>query len=136
MSRPHVVLVTATVVALLAAACQSGSAPMASKVVPMGTLNGSGISGQATLTDLGNGRTRVDVNVNGAGNLDMPSHLHPGTCAAFVPQPKYPLENVKNGSASTEIPAALRQLLEQPNVVMTHKSNNEMAVYTSCGDIS
>lgn len=119
----------------LATACQGTAAQMPSKTIELKTLNASGVSGQAVLTDLGNGRTRVDVHVDAAGHPDMPSHIHPGTCANLVPQPRYPLQSVKQGSATTEIPVALADLLQQQAVVMTHKSNDEMAVYTSCGEI-
>ena len=134
MLRSRIALCAAALI-VLGVACQPSGGSMTIKVIPLGTLNGSGVSGQATLIDLGNGRTRVEVRVSPAGNMDMPSHIHPGTCTRLVPQPKYPLENVKNGFASTEIAAGLRQLLELPTVVMTHKSNDEMAIYTSCGEI-
>jgi hypothetical protein len=122
-------------VAMAALGCQGTTAAMPSRTIELKTLNNSGVSGQAILTDLGNGRTRVDVRVDPAGHPDMPSHIHPGTCANLVPQPRYPLESVKQGSATTEIPVSLAELLQQQAVVMTHKSNNEMAVYTSCGEI-
>ena len=125
----------ALVALALATACQGTAAQMPSKTIELKTLNASGVSGQAVLTDLGNGRTRVDIQVKAAGHPDMPSHVHPGTCANLVPQPRYPLESVKQGSASTEIPVGLAELLQQSAVVMTHKSNDEMAVYTSCGEI-
>jgi hypothetical protein len=125
----------ALVAVALATACQGTAAQMPSKTIELKTLNASGVSGQAVLTDLGNGRTRVDVHVDPAGHPDMPSHIHPGTCANLVPQPRYPLASVKQGSASTEIPVGLAELLQQSAVVMTHKSNDEMAVYTSCGEI-
>jgi hypothetical protein len=120
---------------LVVAACQNTGAQMPAKTIELKTLNGSGVSGQAVLTDLGNGHTRVDVRVEPAGHPDMPSHIHPGTCANLVPQPRYPLQSVKQGSATTEIPVGLAELLQQQAVVMIHKSNDEMAVYTSCGEI-
>jgi hypothetical protein len=133
MPMPRLALIT--FVLALATACQGTAAQMPSKTIELKTLNASGVSGQAVLTDLGNGRTRVDVHVDAAGHPDMPSHIHPGTCTNLVPQPRYPLESVKDGSATTEIPVGLSELLQQQAVVMTHKSNDEMAVYTSCGEI-
>jgi hypothetical protein len=120
--------------AIAVTGCQA-AAPMPAKVIPLRTLNNSGVTGQATLTDLGNGRTRVEIVVNPANHLDMPSHFHAGTCANLVPQPKYPLENVTNGKSTTEIPVALAELMQQQVAVMTHKSNEEMRIYTSCGEI-
>jgi hypothetical protein len=124
----------AVAIVLAALGCQGAPAraPLAIQLQP---LNSSGVSGTATLVDLGNGRTRVEVKVDAEGNASMPSHIHAGTCADLVPQPKYPLENVTNGAATTEVASSLDDLIKQPNVVMTHKSNDQMRVYTSCGEI-
>jgi hypothetical protein len=131
-ARPAALMLLLAIAAL---GCQGTAATMPTKTIELKTLNNSGVSGQAVLTDLGNGRTRVDVRVDPAGHPDMPSHIHPGTCANLVPQPRYPLESVMNGTATTEIAVSLADLLQQQAVVMTHKSNEEMAVYTSCGEI-
>ena len=37
---------------------------------------------------------------------DMPAHVHPGTCADLTPQPKFPLENVRDGRSTTDRPCA------------------------------
>lgn len=70
------------------------------ETIQLRTLNDSGVTGSATLTQLGEDRTRVEVRVDPAGHLDMPAHIHPGTCDVLTPQPKYPLENVRNGTST------------------------------------
>jgi hypothetical protein len=121
------------VAALLLAACQDGGAP--GRQVALRTLNDSGVSGTATLTDLGNSRTRVEIAVEPAGNPDMPAHIHPGTCEDLTPQPRFPLENVQGGRSVTEVPASLEELTRGDVAINVHQSNEDMATYTACGEI-
>ena len=94
-------LVAATLIVV--AAAMASSAPPESRSVTLATLNGSRVTGTVTLTDIGQGRTRIDVRVDPAGNMDMPAHVHPGTCDTLVPQPRYPLRNVVNGVSITDV---------------------------------
>ncbi|MGH2446504.1 MAG: hypothetical protein ACRDGD_10790 [Candidatus Limnocylindria bacterium] len=98
-------------------------------------LNGSGVGGSVTLTQLPEGRTLVEIEVDPAGHSSMPAHIHPGSCAELVPQPKYALENVLDGSSTTEVPASLDELLAGNQAVNLHRSNQEMDVYTACVDL-
>jgi len=109
--------------------------PAATRQVALRTLNDSGVSGTATLTDLGNSRTRVEIAVEPAGNPDMPAHIHPGTCEALTPQPRFPLENVQGGRSVTEVPASLDELTRGDVAINVHHSNEDMATYTACGEI-
>lgn len=136
-SRPGVV-VAATLclclaVAVVLAACQGGA--VATRQVTLRTLNDSGVSGTATLTDLGNSRTRVQIALSPAGNPDMPAHIHPGTCDDLTPQPRFPLENVRDGQSVTEVPASLDELTRGDVAINVHHSNDDMATYTACGEI-
>jgi hypothetical protein len=119
--------------AMVLAACQGGAA--ATRQVTLRTLNSSGVSGMATLTDLGNSRTRVQIAVSPAGNPDMPAHIHPGTCEDLTPQPRFPLENVRDGQSVTEVPASLDELARGDVAINIHHSNDDMATYTACGEI-
>ena len=83
-----------------------GQAPLAgaqgqNATVNLATQNNSGVSGTATLTDLGGGRTRVEVTVNGADAGPQPAHIHEGTCANLNPAPKFPLTSITNGTSTT-----------------------------------
>ena len=127
------VLVLAVVTAVVAAACQG--APRESTVVQLKTLNGSGVTGSVTLVDAGEGRTQVQVRVEPAGNLDMPAHIHPGSCDNLIPQPKHPLENVVNGISTTIVRASFAELTSGGLAVNLHKSNQDLKTYTACAEL-
>ena len=119
-------------VLLVAGAC-AGSTQ--NRTVQLSTLNDSGVTGSVVLTDAGGGLTKVDVRVNPGVNLDMPAHIHPGSCDSLVPQPKYPLQNVVNGSSTTTVPAPLSELLAGDLAVNLHRSNEDLSTYTACADL-
>jgi hypothetical protein len=118
--------------ALLIAAC---AAEGASRTLELETLNDSAVSGTVRLVDLGRGQTRVEVRVDPGSNSDMPAHIHPGSCDNLVPQPKFPLQNVLNGSSTTVVPASLEELLADSLAVNLHRSNDDLATYTACADL-
>jgi hypothetical protein len=89
----------------------------------------------AVLTDLGNGKTHVEVTANPNGNTNMLAHVHPGTCATLDPKPKYPLSNVENGKSTTDIDVKLADIQTGAFAVNLHKSAAEATIYTACGDI-
>jgi hypothetical protein len=97
--------------------------------------NNSGQSGTATLTDLGDGTTKVVLSLTDLGPAQQPVHIHEGTCTTLNPTPKYPLTSLVNGKSETVVPVALSQLLAQPFAINAHKSAQEVAVYTACGNI-
>ena len=119
--------------AIVMVACGT-SASHPSRTFTLRTLNGSGVTGTVSFTDVGF-RTAVDVTVNPAGNLDMPAHIHPGTCDNLTPQPKYPLENVKDGVSKTVVPVPMDELFAGNLAVNIHKSNDDLKTYTACVDI-
>jgi hypothetical protein len=113
--------------------CQGQAAP--STVVQLKTLNTSGVTGSVTLVDVGNDRTQVEIKVEPAGNLDMPAHIHPGSCDDLIPQPKHPLQNVVNGTSTTIVRAPLAELLGGDLAVNIHRSNDDLRTYTACADL-
>ena len=100
----------------------------------MRTLNDSGVTGTVSFSDVG-GQDPGRVTVDPAGNLDMPAHIHPGTCDNLTPQPKFPLENVRNGTSKTVVPASIDELFAGDLAVNIHKSNDDLKTYTACVDI-
>lgn len=126
-----IALVTLVTTVLLA--CQAAAA-VPPRTIGLDTLNGSGVTGSVTFTEVG-GRTRVDVTTDPAGNPDMPAHIHPGSCDELTPQPKFPLENVRNGVSTTIVPATLDELFAGGLAVNIHKSNDDLKAYTACVDI-
>jgi hypothetical protein len=114
------------------AACQ----PQAdTRTLALRTLNDSGVSGTVTLTELDTMRTQVVVAVDPAGNPDMPAHIHPGTCDALVPQPRFPLVSVVDGSSTTEVPAGFAELVADEVAVTLHKSNDQLEITTACVEL-
>ena len=132
MNRTAISIVVLGLIAVLAG-CQSASRP--STVVQLTPLNDSGVTGTVTLVDAGDGRTQVQVRVDPAGNLDMPAHIHPGSCDNLIPQPKHPLENVVNGSSTTIVRASLGELTQGGLAVNLHKSNQDLDTYTACAEL-
>ena len=124
------------IVSLLAAlaliACAAASRM---ETVQLETLNDSGVSGTVTLIEVGPRQTRVEVRVATGGNPDMPAHIHPGSCAALVPQPKYPLQNVVDGSSTTVVPASIAELVAGDLAVNVHRANDDLGTYTACADL-
>ena len=136
MNQPSRFLFAASLmiaVAAFAGGCQS--APRPATVVQLKTLNDSGVTGTVTLTDLGDGQTKVDVAVQPAGNLDMPAHIHPGTCDELIPQPTHPLQNVVNGASTTTVRATLAELTGGGLAVNLHRSNDDLGTYTACAEL-
>jgi hypothetical protein len=124
--------VAAAAAAVALASCQA--ATTAPRNLNFVTLNDSGVTGSVEFRDVG-GRTEVEVRVEPAGNLDMPAHIHPGTCDDLTPQPKYPLENVRNGVSSTVVPAGIAELFAGQLALNIHRSNDDLRTYTACVDI-
>lgn len=116
------------------AACSGQEAD--SRTVQLATLNDSGVTGSAVLTDLGDGTTRVEVDVDPAGHPDMPAHIHPGTCTNLVPQPQYPLQNVIDGQSETIVEVSLDELFAGGLALNLHNSSQDFATYTACADLN
>jgi hypothetical protein len=128
---PGLVAVVALMTVVMLA-CQAAASPP--RVITLRTLNDSGVTGTVSFGDLG-GRTGVEIEVDPGGNPDMPAHIHPGTCDNLTPQPKYPLENVKNGTSKTVVPASMTELFAGNLAVNIHKSNDDLKTYTACIEI-
>jgi hypothetical protein len=116
-----------------ACATTAATAPLA---FPLRELNDSGVSGTVTLTTIDQGHTLVEIDVNAAGHPSMPAHIHPGTCAELVPQPKYPLQTVIAGLSSTVVAASLEELLSGEQALNIHMSNEHMDLYSACGELN
>ena len=123
-------------IVLLLAACGAPAGAGRSVELMLQPLNGSGVHGRVTLTSIDDASTLVEVDVDPAGNASMPAHIHPGSCAELVPQPKYALENVLDGKSTTEVSASLDELLAGGQALNLHRSNEEMDVYTACVDLT
>jgi hypothetical protein len=122
----------AILIAMALAACTSEE----SRTFQLETLNDSGVTGTALLTDLRDGSTRVVIEVDPAGHLNMPAHIHPGTCVELVPQPLYPLESVVDGDSETVVSRSLSELLAGDLALNLHVSFEDMGTYAACVDLN
>jgi hypothetical protein len=121
----------ALAIAGVVAGCQQGAPTRSLAFV---TLNDSGVTGSVSFREV-EGRTEVEVRVEPAGNLDMPAHIHPGSCDDLIPQPKYPLENVRDGASRTTVAATVAELFGGGLALNIHRSNDDLGTYTACVDI-
>ncbi len=136
MHRSLRIAVTLGILVVVLALLSSAVLAQSPLTIPLEPLNNSGESGTATLTDLGNGKVRVDVTITGApAGVAQPMHLHEGTCANLNPAPAFPLNNLENGTSSTEISTTIEALLASPYALNGHKSAEEASVYVFCGDV-
>ena len=99
-------------------------------------LNGSGQSGTATLSALGEDRTRVVVQLNGPSEEAQPAHIHRGTCDTLDPAPAFPLETLENGRSDSEVNASLDDLQSDDYAINVHRSEAEAETYVACGDLT
>ena len=125
-----VILPAIAAVALIA--CQAAADPP--RTITFQTLNASGVTGTVSFTALRE-KTAVEIVVNPGGNPNMPVHIHSGTCEDLTPQPKFPLENVQNGSSKTVVPSTIDELFAGGLAVNIHRSNDDLKTYTACVDI-
>ncbi len=132
LRRLTAVMATVAIVLTVLTACSAAAEP--AKTVTLQTLNGSGVTGTVTFGALRD-KTAVEIAVDPGGNLDMPAHIHPGTCNDLTPQPKFPLENVRNGSSKTVVPASIDELFAGDLAVNIHRSNDDLKTYTACVDL-
>lgn len=103
---------------------------------PLTAENASGENGTATLTDLHNGKIKVEVNVTGApAGVPQPLHIHKGTCATLEAKPTFPLTSAVDGVSVTEIEATMADLQNGNYAINGHKSAAEASVYVFCGNI-
>jgi hypothetical protein len=96
--------------------------------------NGSGESGTATLTPLGE-RTRVTVDLNGAAASQQPAHIHKGSCEELDATPAYGLSNVRAGTSTSIVDANLSDLRRGSFAINVHESASALGTYVACGEI-
>lgn len=104
--------------------------------VEMSDYSGSGQTGTAVLTDLGNGQTKVTLEMVGYDTDEpQPAHIHSGPCPKIGPV-IYPLTAVMNGTSETVIEKPLEEILKSAEEldINVHESVANIQNYTSCGD--
>ena len=128
---------TALVLGLLLVSVGSLALAANSATVKLSPQSKSGESGTATLTESGEGKTKVVLNVTGApSGVSQPVHIHKGTCAKLDPKPAFPLSPLVNGKSETTINTSLDTLQKEDYAINGHKSAKEVSTYVFCGDIA
>lgn len=136
MKARRLATLLALALSILTLVALAGSVAAADSVtIQLKAQNNSGQVGSATLTDLGNGQTKVTVDTTNPTAAAQPIHIHEGTCANLNPAVKYALTTTTNGKSESTVGAALATILASPYSVNIHKSAQEAAVYVSCGEI-
>ncbi len=102
--------------------------------VMLAEQNGSGESGTATLTPLGN-RTKVVLDLKGAVAPRQPAHIHEGSCAKLDTSPAYGLSDVKSGTSTSIVDAKLSALRRGSFAINVHESADATGNYVACGEI-
>jgi hypothetical protein len=103
--------------------------------VQLNEFESSGQTGTATLTAEGE-QTRVVIALDGEPvSPSQPAHIHEGTCEELNPEPAYGLPNVDDGSSETVVDVSLDTLTSADYAINLHMSPEDLATYTSCGDI-
>lgn len=111
----------------------TGQAPGRTWNARLKKQNNSGQPGTVSLTDTPDGRTRIEVELTGAGPGKQPAHIHVGPCGSLDPRPRYPLNPVEAGRSETVVPVELQTLVEGKFSIRVQGTAAETAV--SCGEI-
>jgi hypothetical protein len=132
-----------TALALLAAGCGSDNGDGAeggngdgTMTVELQAQNDSGQSGEASLTEVDDATTRVEVVLSDPPSETQPAHIHEGSCADLNPQPAHALESLGGGTSTSEVQVSLDELQDGNFAINVHKSDAEIETYVACGDIA
>jgi hypothetical protein len=96
--------------------------------------NGSGQSGTATLTPVGDERTKIVMELSNPPAVPQPAHVHPGPCDDLG-DPVAALANVVRGRSETTVPLSFAELRRGDLVVHAHKSEREYSISVACEPI-
>jgi LPXTG-motif cell wall-anchored protein len=133
LRRVFVATLGVALVALLATTSSVG-AQSSTATVSLSPENSSGVTGTATLTDMGNGRTQVVVRITPTSG-DHPAHIHSGNCGPTLGAVVYPLSNVQNGTSTTVVDTSLADVETGGFAINLHESPTNIPLYVACGNI-
>ena len=97
---------------------------------------GSGETGKATLSPVGEDQTRVVVEVSGAPAPVQPAHIHTGSSCTFIGEPAAELNDVEDGKSHTTVDLSLESLQDGLHLIDVHQSEKKLrAAPAACGSI-
>ena len=117
---------------LLLAGCGGGDD---SVTVSLQEQNGSGESGEVTLTAVDDEQTRVVIELEGAPAGPQPAHIHERACDDIEPAPTNNLESVVEGRSETVVEVSLEHLRSVPHAINVHRSAEALDEYVACGTV-
>lgn len=104
-------------------------------VISIKSQNDSGQLGTARLEGMADNKTKVILELTGGSFNQQPAHIHIGSC----PNPgtvKYPLTDLESGRSETIVNTDLESMVKSGALAINvHKSEQEISVYTACGDL-
>jgi hypothetical protein len=104
-------------------------------VVELAEVEGSGETGTATLTAMGD-QTRVVLELMNPTTNSQPAHIHEGSCGPSLnPEPLHGLVNAIQGRAETVVNRPLSELTAGGLAINVHESDAELATYVACGNL-
>jgi hypothetical protein len=104
-------------------------------VVELPEVEGSGESGTATLTAMGD-QTRVVLELMNPTTPSQPAHIHEGRCGPSLnPEPLHGLVNTNNGRSETVVNRPLSELTAGGLAINVHESASALEVYVACGNL-
>jgi hypothetical protein len=117
------------------AAIAPAAAQEDSLTIDLDEVDGSGVSGTATLTEE-DGQTNVVIELEGTPEDGVhPAHIHSGTCDDLG-DVVFPLEDVVDGMSESTVEASIDDILAADHAINVHLSADEMNVYVACGEIT
>lgn len=116
-------------------AASDGATSSDEVVVELAEENGSGESGTATLTAMGD-QTQVVLELTNPTTNSQPAHIHEGSCGpALNPEPLHGLTNVIEGRSETVVNRPLSELTAGGLAINIHQSNAELEKFVACGNL-
>ena len=131
---------TAATSAMPAAPVDTGMSAMAgADTVPLAAVGGSGVGGQAVLTDA-SGQSQVMVTLTGTtGTGTHQGHIHQGTCDApgAVVAPLQPItaDGSGGGSMTATVPVPMATAMNGQHVIAYHEAGGNPGSPVVCGAI-
>jgi hypothetical protein len=117
------------------AASPDSATPSDEVTVHLAEVEGSGESGTATLTAMGN-QTRVVLDMRNTTTDSQPAHIHEGSCGPSLnPAPLHGLLNVMQGRSETVVNRPLSELTAGGLAINIHESDAELETYVACGNL-
>ncbi len=131
MKRIYLLLIAALALGLSSfALAQEGD----TVTVELEERGNSGASGEARLTDNGDGTTTVRIDVEGAPPGPWPAQMGEGDCGALGPT-VFNLNPVRNGESATDVEAALGDILAADRYISMDFTDPTLSPAVVCGEL-